>query len=230
MLIHIPKVISATQLIELRTLLNSNEQLWVDGRVTAGYQGASVKNNQQCDEQAELTRRCQQIIVAALETNPLFISAALPNIIYPPMFNRYSQGMQFGAHVDGSVRIHPITGQKLRTDLSATLFLAEPDEYDGGELQINDNYGAHSVKLAAGDLVLYPASSLHLVTPITRGMRLACFFWVQSLVREDAQRTILFDLDTAIQALHHEVGDAQNPALKTLVACYHNLMRLWCVT
>jgi PKHD-type hydroxylase len=230
MLLRVPQVLNAAQLAAVRGLLTGpeGEQAWVDGRVTAGYTGAPVKFNQQIDERSEVSHRCQDIVLGALETNPLFISAALPNIVYPPMFNRYGEGMQFGAHVDGSVRIHPHNGRKLRTDLSATLFLADPDDYDGGELVVEDTYGAHSVKLAAGDLVLYPATSLHTVTPITRGVRLACFLWVQSLVREDGQRALLFDMDNAIQKLNQEGADAA--ARRTLVGCYHNLVRQWSET
>lgn len=227
MLIHIPHVLDQQQLATIRDLL-AHEEAWVDGLVTAGYQGAPVKFNQQCDERSEVALRCQQIILAALECNPLFISAALPNTVYPPMFNRYSTGMQFGAHVDGSVRLHPHNGSKLRTDVSATLFLAEPHEYDGGELQIHDTYGMHSVKLAAGDMVVYPSTSLHQITPITKGTRLACFFWVQSLVKDDSQRALLFDMDNAIQTLNKT--EADEVARRTLIGCYHNLIRQWSET
>ena len=150
---------------------------------------------------------CQRIVVGALETNPLFISAVLPNVIYPPMFNRYGQGMKFGAHVDGSVRIHPHNGAKLRTDVSATLFLTNPDEYEGGELEVEDTYGRHSVKLPAGSMVVYPATSLHQVTPITRGVRTSCFFWVQSLIRDETQRGVLYQMDEAIQRLNQTNAD-----------------------
>ena len=225
MLVTIPQFLDPATLQTVRGLLEAAGPAWVDGRVTAGYQGAPLKFNQQIDERAEVALQCQHLIVAALERHPRFISAALPNLIYPPMFNRYGEGMGFGAHVDGSVRIHPHTGRKLRTDVSATLFLAEPAEYDGGELQIEDSYGMHSVKLAAGDMVLYPATSLHSVTPVTRGVRMGCFFWVQSLVRDDGQRQMLFDMDNAIQRLNQTDADAQ--ARRTLVGCYHNLLRQW---
>lgn len=225
MLVTIPQLLDPATLQTVRSLLEAAGPAWVDGRVTAGYQGAPLKFNQQIDERSEVALQCQHLIVAALERHPRFISAALPNLIYPPMFNRYGEGMGFGAHVDGSVRIHPHTGRKLRTDVSATLFLAEPAEYDGGELQIEDSYGMHSVKLAAGDMVLYPATSLHSVTPITRGVRMGCFFWVQSLVRDDGQRQMLFDMDNAIQRLNQTDADAQ--ARRTLVGCYHNLLRQW---
>ncbi|MCP1573838.1 PKHD-type hydroxylase [Herbaspirillum rubrisubalbicans] len=225
MLITIPQLLDPQALQAVCKLLNEAGEAWVDGRVTAGYQGAPVKFNQQIDERSEPAQRCQHIIVSALERHPRFISAALPNLIYPPMFNRYGQGMNFGAHVDGSVRIHPHNGRKLRTDVSATLFLADPADYDGGELQIEDTYGMHSVKLAAGDMVLYPATSLHTVTPVTRGVRMGCFFWVQSLVRDDAQRQLLFEMDNAIQRLNQTEADAL--ARRTLVGCYHNLLRQW---
>lgn len=225
MLVTIPQLLDPATLQTVRDLLEAAGPAWVDGRVTAGYQGAPLKFNQQIDERAEVALQCQHLIVAALERHPRFISAALPNLIYPPMFNRYGEGMGFGAHVDGSVRIHPHNGRKLRTDVSATLFLADPADYDGGELQIEDSYGMHSVKLAAGDMVLYPATSLHSVTPVTRGVRMGCFFWVQSLVRDDGQRQMLFDMDNAIQRLNQTDADAQ--ARRTLVGCYHNLLRQW---
>jgi PKHD-type hydroxylase len=225
MLVTIASVLDDAQLRALRERLDHAGDAWVDGRVTAGWQGASVKLNQQIDERSEVAAQCQRIVLDALERNPRFISAALPNEVYPPMFNRYGEGMHFGAHVDGSVRIQPHTGAKLRTDVSATLFLSEPETYDGGELRVHDQYGMHSVKLRAGDLVIYPATSLHEVTPITRGTRVACFFWVQSLVRDDAQRALMFDLDNAIQRLNQTGADTD--ARRTLVGCYHNLMRQW---
>jgi PKHD-type hydroxylase len=225
MLIAIPKLLDEEQVKAVRRLLDDAGEAWVDGRVTAGYQGAPVKFNQQVDERSEVALQCQRIVTAALERHPRFISAALPNLIYPPMFNRYGEGMGFGAHVDGSVRIHPHSGRKLRTDVSATLFLADASEYDGGELQIEDTYGMHSAKLDAGDLVLYPATSLHSVTPVTRGVRMASFFWVQSLVRDDGRRGMLFDMDNAIQRLNQTDADAL--ARRTLVGCYHNLLRQW---
>ncbi len=225
MLVCIPQVLNPKQVAHLRALLDAAGAAWVDGRVTAGYQGALVKLNQQMDEQSSVARECQAVVVAALERNALFISAALPNVLYPPMFNRYAEGMGFGLHVDGSVRINPRNGSKLRTDVSATLFLSEPDSYEGGELQIEDSYGMHSVKLAAGDMVLYPASSLHQVTPVTQGVRLACFTWVQSLVSDNAERSLLFDLDNSIQRLNR--SDADEVARRTLVGVYHNLLRQW---
>jgi PKHD-type hydroxylase len=228
MLVRVPNALDAAQLAAVRTLLAEGESAWVDGRATAGHQGAPVKFNQQIDERSETAMRCQEIILSALERNPLFISAALPNIVYPPLFNRYGEGMSFGPHVDGGVRLHPRDGRKLRIDISATLFLADPADYDGGELQVEDSYGSHAVKLAAGDLVLYPATSLHQVTPVTRGVRLASFFWIQSLVRDDTQRALLFDMDNAIQALNRTEADIG--ARRKLVGCYHNLIRQWCDT
>jgi PKHD-type hydroxylase len=228
MLVCIPNVLDASQLVSLRERLDHANEGWVDGRVTAGYQGAPVKNNLQIDERSEVAHACQHIVVSALERHPLFISAVLPNTIYPPMFNRYSEGMQFGAHVDGSLRIHPRNGSKLRTDVSATLFLTNPDDYDGGELLVDDTFGRHAIKLAAGHMVVYPATSLHQVTPITRGTRTSCFFWVQSLIRDDNQRTLLYQMDTAIQRLNQT--DADEIARRTLIGCYHNLIREWSET
>lgn len=224
MLVCIPNVLDAAQLVSVRERLDRANS-WVDGRVTAGYQGAPVKFNQQIDELSEVALACQRIIVSALERHPLFISAVLPNAIYPPMFNRYGEGMRFGPHVDGSVRISPHDGRKLRTDVSATLFLTNPDAYDGGELLIEDTYGRHSVKLSAGDMVVYPVTSVHEVAPITRGQRVGCFFWVQSLIRDDVQRGLLYEMDGAIQRLN-ETG-ADEGARRTLIGCYHNLVRQW---
>jgi len=225
MLLCIPKILDASQLISVRERLDHANEGWVDGRATAGYQGAPVKFNQQIDERSDVAHACQQIIVSALERHPMFISAVLPNTIYPPMFNRYGEGMKFGAHIDGSLRIHPRDGSKLRTDVSATLFLTNPQEYDGGELLVDDTFGRHSIKLEAGDMVVYPATSLHQVSPITRGTRTACFFWVQSLIRDDNQRTLLYQMDTAIQRLNQT--DADEVARRTLIGCYHNLIREW---
>jgi PKHD-type hydroxylase len=228
MLVCIPQVLDAAQLVSLRERLDRANDAWVDGRVTAGYQGAPLKFNQQVDEYSEVAAACQHIVVSALERHPIFISAVLPNVIYPPMFNRYAEGMKFGAHVDGSVRIHPGNGRKLRTDVSATLFLTNPGDYDGGELQIEDTYGRQSVKLAAGDMVVYPATSLHQVAPITRGVRTACFFWVQSMIRDDTQRALLFEMDGAIQRLNQTNADEN--ARRSLIGCYHNLIRQWSET
>lgn len=225
MLVCIPKVLDASQLISVRERLDHANEGWVDGRATAGYQGAPLKFNQQIDERSEVAHACQQIVVSVLERHPMFISAVLPNSIYPPMFNRYGEGMKFGAHVDGSLRLHPRDGRKIRTDVSATLFLTNPQEYDGGELLVDDTFGRHSIKLEAGDMVVYPATSLHQVSPITRGTRTACFFWVQSLIRDDNRRTLLYQMDTAIQRLNQT--DADDVARRTLIGCYHNLIREW---
>ncbi|MFZ0871393.1 MAG: Fe2+-dependent dioxygenase [Rhodanobacter sp.] len=225
MLVHVPALLNGEQLEFFRARLDADDAPWTDGRVTAGHQGVHVKQNQQIAEGSALAIELGDRVLAALERHPLFISATLPNRVYPPMFNRYQGGMHFGSHVDGSVRLVPGSGAKFRTDVSATLFLAPPDSYDGGELLIEDTYGAQSVKLAAGDMVIYPASSLHRVTPVTRGARLACFFWVQSMVRDDAQRALLFDLDNAIQRL--TATSADESARVHLTGCYHNLLRMW---
>ena len=198
---------------------------WVDGAVTAGFQSAQVKHNEQLPSESAEARRLGDLITAALGEHPLFLSAALPARIFPPLFNRYREGHGFGTHVDNAIRPIPGSRERVRTDLSATLFLAGPDDYDGGELVVEDTYGTRAVKLPAGDLVLYPATSLHRVQPVTRGVRLASFFWIQSLVREDAQRTLLFDLDMAIVSLRRRVGE--DPALVSLTGVYHNLLRRW---
>ena len=232
MLLRIPGVLPPDDVRRMRAALADAAAPWVDGRATAGHQGREVKRNEQLAEESPLARSLGATVVAALERQPLFLAAALPSVIYPPLFNRYighaSDGMHFGTHVDGAVRLLPGTGMKIRTDLSATLFLSDPADYDGGELQVRDQFGVHGVKLPAGDLVVYPATSLHDVTPITRGVRLACFFWIQSLVRDDAQRALLFDLDNAIQRLNRSAADDE--ARRSLVGVYHNLMRQWSET
>ncbi|GAB3629574.1 Fe(II)-dependent oxygenase [Pandoraea terrae] len=228
MLLHIPQVLNAEQLRWVRAKLDNAGDAWVDGRATAGYQGAPVKQNEQIAEHSPVARELGDVILGALERHPLFVSAALPNKVYAPMFNRYAGGMHFGNHVDGAIRLQPGSGVRVRTDVSATLFIAEPNEYDGGELVIEDQYGAHEVKLAAGDMVIYPATSLHRVNPVTRGTRVACFFWVQSLVRDETRRALLFDMDTAIQRLN--VSNADETARRSLIGCYHNLLRLWSET
>ena len=225
MLVHVPALLDSEQLTHFRKQLDAGNAPWVDGRVTAGHQGVHVKQNQQIAEGSSTAIELGNIVLSALERHPLFISAALPHRVYPPMFNRYQGGMHFGSHVDGSVRLMPGTGDKIRTDLSATLFLAAPNSYDGGELLIEDTYGTQTVKLPAGDMILYPASSLHQVNPVTRGMRMACFFWVQSMIRDDGQRTLLFDLDNAIQRL--TATNADEGARVRLTGCYHNLLRMW---
>jgi PKHD-type hydroxylase len=223
MLLQIPDVISPAQVAECRAALATAE--WVDGRVTAGPQSARSKDNMQVPESHPVARQMGDMIVAALERNPLFISAALPLRVFPPLFNRYSGGQGFGTHVDNAIRQVPGTPHRIRTDLSATLFLSEPGEYDGGELMVEDSFGAHSVKLPAGHMVLYPATSLHQVRPVTRGARIASFFWIQSMVAGDTERTLLFDLDSAIRTLSRDVPD--NPAVVGLTGTYHNLVRYW---
>ncbi len=223
MLVHIPEVLNADQLRLVRERLAGAD--WVDGRVSAGHQGVRVKDNRQLAENADLALELGDLILAALERNPLFISATLPNRVYPPMFNRYDSGMTFGNHIDNALRLIPGSGLKIRTDISATLFLNPPQDYDGGELCIDDTYGSHAVKLPAGDLLVYPASSLHRVTTVTRGARLASFFWVQSMIRDDARRSLLFDLDRAIQRLN--ATQADEAARLQLTGSYHNLLRMW---
>jgi len=222
MLIQIPDVLSADQVESARQLLASTD--WVDGRVTAGHQSALAKDNRQLREDHPVARELGEQILRALGGNPLFISAALPTRVFPPLFNRYEGGQSFGNHVDNAIR-ESLYGMRIRTDLSCTLFLSEPDDYDGGDLLVEDTYGVHSVKLPAGHMVLYPSTSLHNVRPVTRGARLASFFWVQSMVRDDGRRTLLFDLDTAIQRLTLELPD--HPSAVQLTGVYHNLLRQW---
>jgi PKHD-type hydroxylase len=223
MLLTIPGLITAEQVRQARQALDQAD--WVDGRATAGPQSALAKDNQQLPEQHPAARPLGDMILSALGRNPLFISAALPSRVFPPLFNRYRGGHSFGTHVDNAIRQVAGTAHRIRTDLSATLFLSSPDDYDGGELQVEDTYGIHSVKLPAGDLVLYPSTSLHHVQPVTRGVRVASFFWIQSMVRDDGERTLLFDLDTAIQRLNADTPD--HPAAVQLTGVYHNLVRRW---
>ena len=223
MLLQIPEVLSAEQILGGRKVLESND--WVDGRITAGHQSAHTKDNQQLPEDNEDAQQLGNTILQALERNPLFMAAALPLKVFPPLFNRYQEGQSFGNHVDNAVRQVTGTPHRVRTDLSATLFFSNPDEYDGGELVIEDTYGVHSVKLPAGHLILYPASSLHHVRPVTRGARLASFFWIQSMVRDDGERALLFDLDVAIQRLISDVPE--HPSVVELTSLYHNLLRRW---
>jgi PKHD-type hydroxylase len=223
MIVAIPDVLSAAQLQEVRATLAAAS--WIDGKATAGHQSARSKDNEQLPEDSPAARRLGDLVLAALERNPRFISAALPMKVFPPLFNRYSGGQSFGVHVDNAIRQIRGTPHRVRTDLSATLFISEPGHYDGGELVVEDTYGPHTVKLPAGHLLLYPASSLHKVQPVTRGVRAASFFWVQSMVRDDAQRTLLFDLDTCIQRLAGENRD--DPSVLQLTGVYHNLLRMW---
>lgn len=223
MLIQIADVFSPSEAADIRQRLEAAD--WVDGKVTAGYQSAQVKKNRQLPEGLPLAQELGALILQRLGSNNLFMSAALPRKIFPPLFNCYEGGESFGYHVDNAVR--PVKGaaERVRTDLSATLFFSEPDTYDGGELVIDDTYGPRQVKLPAGHMVLYPGTSLHRVNPVTRGARISSFFWMQSLVREDSQRALLLDLDVAIQRLNQDVAD--HPSLVQLTGIYHNLLRRW---
>jgi PKHD-type hydroxylase len=222
-LLSVPDVLTSEQVAEARALLERAE--WVDGRVTAGHQSALAKDNLQIPEGHPAAIQVGEMIVAALEQNALFISAALPSKVFPPLFNRYEGGQSFGNHVDNAIRQVTGTPHRIRTDLSATLFFSQPEEYDGGELLVEDTYGVHSVKLPAGHLILYPSTSLHNVRPVTRGARLASFFWIQSMVRDDGERTLLFDLDMAIQRVGTDAPG--HPSVVQLTAVYHNLLRRW---
>lgn len=222
MLLHIPGVLSREELTRIRRTLE--DASWTDGRETVGIQGAQVKRNEQLPDAAPLKAELGKVILAALERSPLFFAAALPLKILPPRFNRYAGGGEYGFHIDGAV-MRLGGGEQLRSDVSCTLFLNEPDEYEGGDLVVSDTYGEHEVRLPAGDLIVYPSSSLHKVTPVTRGARLASFFWVQSMVRNDTQRRLLFEMDTAIESLRRANADAG--AVLQLTGTYHNLLRMW---
>jgi len=224
MLICVPDVLSKAEVAEFRAVMDA--AVWEDGRSTAGAQSAMVKKNEQLPPNGETARKLGERLVKTLAANPLFIAAAIPRHIFPPLFNRYGVGQHFGIHVDNAVRGDPLTGTRIRTDLSVTLFLAEPDEYDGGELVIEGHYGAQTVKLPAGHLVLYPATSLHAVTPITRGVRVASFFWLQSMIRDSQARSLIFDLDSAIQGLAGRLS-TNDPQVVKLTGIYHNLIRYW---
>ena len=223
MMLHVPDVLTSDQVCELRSALDGAD--WGDGRETVGEQGARVKRNRQVPEYSVVGRQLAKTVLMALSRSALFHSAALPLRFVPPLFNRYESGEHYGLHVDGSVRSIPGTGEQLRTDLSCTLFLSHPDDYDGGELDVVDNYGTHEVKLPAGDLVLYPSSSLHQVHPVTRGARVCSFFWLQSMVRDNHQREMLFGLDQSIQSLRTRLGESAETV--ALTGHYHNLLRLW---
>jgi PKHD-type hydroxylase len=224
MLICIPDILGKAEVAEFRDIMDASE--WEDGRSTAGAQSAVVKKNEQLPPNSATARQLGERVVRALAASPLFISAAVPRHIFPPLFNRYGAGNHFGVHVDNAVRGDHLTGTRIRTDLSVTLFLSEPDQYDGGELVVEDYYGSHEIKLPAGHLVLYPASSLHMVTPVTRGIRVASFFWLQSMIRDAHARSLIFDLDTAIQGLVERVG-RDDPHTVKLAGIYHNLIRYW---
>ena len=223
MLVNIEGVFTPQEAAQIRQRLDAAQ--WVDGKVTAGYQSAQVKRNRQLPEADETGRALGELILQRLAANNVFMSAALPRKIFPPLFNRYEGGESFGFHVDNAIRAIPGTPERVRTDLSATLFFSDPDSYDGGELVIEDTFGTREVKLPAGHMVLYPGSSLHRVNPVTRGARVSAFFWMQSLVREDAQRSLLLDLDVAIQTLNRDAAD--HPSILQLTGIYHNLLRRW---
>jgi PKHD-type hydroxylase len=226
MLLHIPDVLTPAQVAECRDALDKAE--WTDGRATAGYQSQKVKNNQQLTEKHPTAVRLGDMILSVLNRNPLFMSGALPMKVVPPLFNRYETGEAYGNHIDGAIRPIAGTPHRVRTDLSATLFLTAPEDYDGGELTMEDTFGAQRVKLPAGHMILYPGSSLHRVEPVTRGVRVCAFFWIQSMVRDDAQRKMLFELDTAIQQLA-AISHDQAPVMK-VTNVYHNLLRQWADT
>lgn len=223
MLLAIPNVLTPDQVNQARQMLDAAH--WVDGKVTAGHQSARAKNNSQLPEDSPAARQLGEMILNALGQSALFISAALPSKVFPPLFNRYSGGQDFGTHVDNAIRQVPGTGHRIRTDLSATLFISDPQDYDGGDLIVEDTYGIHSVKLPGGHMVLYPSTSLHHVKPVTRGARVASFFWIQSMIRDDAERTLLFDLDLAIQRVNRDVPE--HPSSVQLTGVYHNLLRRW---
>lgn len=226
--VHMQAVLEPSEIAECRALLEAGP--WKDGRDTAGLQAVHVKKNRQLDMHSDEAQAARAIVLRALGRHLLFRSAALPRLIYPPMFNRYEGGMTYGAHVDNSVQTLPDdTGRMLRADLSATLFLTEPDAYDGGELELETRSGAELIKLSAGDMIVYPTTMIHAVAPVTRGVRLASFFWIQSLVPDAANRTLLFDLDRAIIDLHTRT-QAGDPAVLALTNTYHNLLRKWCLT
>jgi PKHD-type hydroxylase len=225
-LLHIPGILTAAQLADCRAALAAAE--WIDGRDTAGHHSARVKRNRQLPERHPVARRLGEMILAALDRHPLFLSAALPLKIVPPLFNRYEGGETYGNHVDGAIHPVPGTPARVRTDLSATVFISAPETYEGGELVIDDTFGAHRVKLPAGSLILYPGSSLHRVEPVRRGVRLAAFFWIESMVRDDGERRLIFDLDRAVQQVAGAMPD--HPAVGDLYNIYHNLLRRWAGT
>jgi len=223
MLLQIPDVLTAGQAAEYRQKIEKAQ--WVDGRITAGHQSARAKNNLQLAENHPLAQEMGEMILAALEKSPLFMSAALPLKVFPPLFNRYEGGQSFGNHIDNAIRQVTGTPHRVRTDLSATLFLTAPEDYEGGELVIEDTYGVHSIKLPAGHMILYPATSLHNVRPVTKGARISSFFWIQSMMRDDGERMILFDMDMAIQRIAENAPD--HPSVIQLTGVYHNLLRRW---
>ena len=222
MMVHIPGVLTPDQVARCRDVME--KAAWVDGKITAGHQSSKVKNNLQLPEDSPEGRELGQMVMSALSRNNLFMSAVLPRQVFPPLFNRYDSGMTFGSHVDNAIRAHA-SGLRIRTDVSSTLFISSPEDYDGSELVVEDTYGSHAVKLPAGDMIVYPATSLHHVTPITRGSRIASFFWTQSMIRDEAHRSLLFDLDMSIIRL---TGDhPEHPSVVELTSLYHNLLRQW---
>jgi PKHD-type hydroxylase len=223
MMLQIPGLLGKDDVARLRGLIDAAD--WVDGNVTSGFQAALAKKNRQLPEDSPAAREAASTILAALERNPLFVAGALPATIFPPLFNRYGPADRFADHIDNSIRVTR-DGRRVRTDLSMTVFLTEPEDYDGGELVVDDTYGVHDVKLEAGDAILYPASSLHRVEPITRGERVSSFFWIQSLIRDDARRALLFDMDMAIQRAARTLGQG-DASIVALTGTYHNLLRMW---
>ncbi|MDB5779859.1 MAG: Fe2+-dependent dioxygenase [Polaromonas sp.] len=234
MLLRIPQVLRPDELAQVRQLILAAD--WADGRITAGSQSGSVKNNLQLPEDLPAAQQARHLVSVALARNPMFVTGALPKSVYPPLFNRYGGGAatnHFGNHIDNAVRTHAATARHVRTDISCTLFLADPASYDGGELVVQDTYGEQRIKFDAGDLVMYPGTSVHRVEPVTRGERLACFFWIESMVRADAQRRLLYDMDMAITSLRQKdmaqatPGSAESSEVVRLTGCYHNLLRMW---
>ncbi|MDB5872158.1 MAG: Fe2+-dependent dioxygenase [Ramlibacter sp.] len=224
MLLRIHQALEPQELAQVRSLITGAD--WTDGRVTAGGQSAGVKNNQQLPEDLAAAQQARHMVSVALARNPMFVTGALPKTVYPPLFNRYgAHANSFGDHIDNAVRTHAPTARHVRTDISCTLFLSDPADYDGGELVVQDTYGEQRIKFAAGDLVMYPGTSVHRVEPVTRGERLACFFWIESMVRRDDQRRLLYEMDMAILALRRAGGDT--PETVKLTGCYHNLLRMW---
>lgn len=232
MLLRIPQALSPDELTQVRQLILAAD--WADGRITAGSQSGSVKNNRQLPEELPAAQQARHIVSVALARNPLFVTGALPRTVYPPLFNRYGGGANhFGNHIDNAVRTHAATARHVRTDISCTLFLSDPAGYDGGELVVQDTYGEQRIKFEAGDMVMYPGTSVHRVEPVTRGERLACFFWIESMVRGDAERRLLYEMDMAITALRRKdavlalEGAAESDEVVRLTGCYHNLLRMW---
>ena len=232
MLLRIQQALQPDELAQVRQLILAAD--WADGRITAGSQSGAVKNNLQLPEELPAAQQARHIVSVALARNPMFVTGALPKSVYPPLFNRYGgDANNFGDHIDNAVRTHAATARHVRTDISCTLFLSDPASYDGGELVVQDTYGEQRIKFEAGDLVMYPGTSVHRVEPITRGERLACFFWIESMVRSDAQRRLLYEMDMAITSLRQKdlqrapSGGPESPEVVRLTGCYHNLLRMW---